>query len=492
MKKVSEPPKYASRFLSWYCRPELLEDLEGALLEYYHERVNAGNHRKARWMFWLDVLMHVRPHTVKINTQTSGLMLSNHVKVSVRNIRKHKLSTMLNTVGLASGLACFILIFLWINKELNYDTFHEKKDRIYRVPNTFKSESETFSQAISGSALGLQLDDHFSEIEASTRFYRTSERLQINNQYFFESGLGVVDNNFLEIFDFELISGNRKELLNDPQSIVLTKSLANKFFGNQNPLNKTITLGEIELQVTGILEDLPETSQLQFSALVPTQTFKRHWGWESMDTNWGGGSFYTYVLITEGTNPDELGQAITAFIGDKLKDWAEHGMYYQYFLQPLTSIHLTSDLRYDFNNGNLQTVQVFIAAALVILLLACINYINLATANAISRSKEVGIRKVIGVRQKQLITQYLVESFLIIVLSVGLALLMVWAILPLYKQLTGYEHFQLVTLKNVSFLFGIVIALSLMAGSLPAYLISKVPPLRVIKGNLKSGMQFNM
>lgn len=492
MKRMVEPPKAARRFLAWYCRSELLEDLEGALYEYYYERMEAGNYRKARWMFWLDVIMHVRPHTIKFKTQTSGLMLVNHVKVSFRNIRKHRLSSVLNTLGLSSGLACFMLIFFWVNKELNFDNTHQKKDRIYRVANTFKSESEEFSQAISGPALGAQLDDIFAEIEESARYVNISERLQVNNEYFFESEIALVDHNFLKIFDFNLLSGNKALALDDPTSIVLTEALAKKYFGDKNPVGSSLYIEDLELQVTGIIENPSETSQMQFSALLPTEIAKTLWGYETMNEQWGGGALHTYVLLKEGTEKDELEKAITAFIGEKLTDWAEHGMYYTYFLQPLTDIHLTSNLRYDFDNGSIQTVNIFIAAALVILLLACINYINLATANAITRAKEVGVRKVIGVRQRQLIMQYLIESFLIVTISVVMALLMVWMVLPIYQRLTGYTNFELFTLSNILFLFGLMIVLSLLAGSLPAYLISSVSSLKVIKGNLSSGNQFNL
>ncbi len=492
MKESSTPPSWANRFLEWYCKPELLEDLQGAFFEYYNERIVTGNHRKAKWMFILDVFMHFRPHIINIKSQNSNTMLLGHFKVSFRNIRKQKLSSILNTVGLSSGLACFILIFLWVNKEVNYDTFHEKGDRIYRISNTFKSDSETFSQAPSGPALGAQLDDIFSEIEESARFTPTSERISVNNQYFFESGLGLVDHNFLEIFDFNLISGNKNTALSDPQSIILTESLAKKYFGDKNPIGESVELDQIELIVTGLMEDPPETSQMQFKALIPLLIVKQLWNYPSVDEDWGGGSFQTYLLLSEGTDPTELGKKITAFIGEKLADWVERGMSYEYFLQPLGSIHLESNLRYDYQNGDIRIVLVFIAVAIVILLLACINYINLATANAINRSKEVGIRKVIGAERKQLILQYLVESFLIVSISVVIALGLVVLVLPYFQNITGYEQFMLMSLDHIVYLVCIVLLLTFIAGLLPAFLISKVSAIKVIKGNLKSGTQYSL
>ncbi len=494
MKESANPPKWANRFLEWYCKPELLEDLQGAFYEYYHERITAGFYNKAKWMFILDVFMHFRPYTINIKSQNSNTMLLGHFKVSFRNIRKQKLSTILNTVGLGSGLACFILIFLWVNKELNYDTFHEKGDRIYRISNTFKSESESFSQAPSGPALGAQLDDIFSEIEESARVGHTSERVFVNNEYFFESGLRLVDHNFLRIFDFKLLAGNRNTALNDPQSIILTESLAKKYFGDKNPIGESLEIDGIELTVTGLMEVPPETSQIQFEALIPLMIVKQLWDFESIDEEWGGGSFLTYLLLSEGTDPDQLGHDITAFIGEKLalEGWAERGMSYEYFLQPLKSIHLNSNLRYDTPNGDMRIVLIFIAVAIVILLLACINYVNLATANAINRSKEVGIRKVIGAERRQLVLQYLVESFLIVSISVIIAISLVGLVLPSFQEITGYEHFELLTIRNLIYFLSLIVLLTIMAGLLPALLISKVAAIKVIKGNLKSGSQYSL
>ncbi len=492
MKPIFSPPRWANRFLEWYCKPEMLEDLQGAFFEYYHERIEAGNYKKARWMFVLDVFAHFRPHTINLESQNSQTMLLTHFKVSIRNIRKQRLSSFLNTIGLGSGLACFILIFLWVNKEVNYDTLHEKGDRIYRISNTFKSDSETFSQAPSGPALGAQLDDVFSEVEESSRFLNISERVSVNNRYFFESGLALVDHNFLQIFDFNLIAGNRNSALSNPQSIILTESLAKKYFGDKNPIGESLKIDQIELTVTGLVQDPPETSQMRFNALIPTLIVKQLWNFPSVDERWGGGSFQTYLLVAEGVDPTKLGKDITAFIGEKLAEWAERGMFYEYFLQPLQSIHLESNLRYDYQNGDIRIVMVFIAVAIVILLLACINYINLATANAINRSKEVGIRKVIGAERRQLVLQYLVESFLIVSIAVVIALGLVGLMLPSFQEVTGYEQFELLSLNNIIYLCGIMLVLTLLAGSLPAFLISKVSAIKVIKGNLKSGAQYSL
>lgn len=490
--KKDAPPKLANRFLEWYCRPEVLEDLQGSLYEYYYERLEKGHRGKARWMFILDVLAHIGPQTIRQKNQNLNSMFQSHLKVSIRNIWKNKLSSALNTVGLASGIVSFVLISLWVNMELKYDQFHEKGEKIYRISNTFKSESETFSQAPSGPALGGQLHKIFAEVENATRFDTFADRIKVDNKYFFEQGLAIADPNFLDMFSFEWTAGDQQTAMLNPNSVILTSSTVKKYFGDANPLGKTITIDQTDVKVTGIMADPPETSQIQFSALLPVQLAKTMWGTENMDENWGGGWFQTYLQLADGADSKEVQSDITTFIAGKLTDWAENGMYYEYFLQPLHSIHLNSNLRYDYANGDLQTVRTFFAAAIIILLLACINYINLATANAISRSKEVGVRKVIGASKRQLISQYLVESLLVVIISVVFAAALVWLLLPFFSELTGYTQLELFTLRNAGYLVALIFTLCLLAGSLPAFLIARVSSLNVIKGNLKSGSQYNL
>ena len=492
MSNKYQPPRFADRILEWYCNPEVLEDLQGALYEYHYQRIKAGKIRSARWMYVLDVLMHCRPHTIKRKSQNSNIMLHHHFKISARNIWKNKLTSSLNVLGLTSGLASFILIMLWVNLEFKFDNFHEQADRIYRIANTFKSESETFSQAISGTALGIRLPENFSEVENGTRFTTFDNGIKVGDQLYNQSEIALVDPPFLDMFSFDWMAGNKRTALQDPLSIVLSESTAKKFFGNENPINKIVSMDGEPILVTGVIADPPQTSHLQFQALMPMNMLKKWAPGLNLD-RWGGGTFHTYLLLQEGVDPTALQADLTEFIMEKIPDMTALGMTYEYFLQPMQDIHLQSNLRYDYtSNGNLQSVWILFSVAVLILALACINYINLATASAISRSKEVGIRKVIGARINQLITQHLVESLLIVIISAGFALIISTLALPIFQQMTGYTNLELINSEYILFLLGIILLVSLVAGAFPALMIAKIPSIQVIKGHVKSGAKYNV
>ncbi len=494
MANKQQPPKWANRLLHWYCNPEMLEDLEGSLLEYYYERKERSGILRAKWFYWMDVLSHFRPHTWKKRKGlNSSIMLGNHIKVSYRSIRKNILNTSLNSIGLATGLASYILIMLWINQEMAFDQFHEKKDRIYRISNTFKSEAETFSQAPSGPALGAQLHKIFSEVENGVRFFSMSLQMKVGDEIFFERNVGVCDPSIFEIFTFPLIKGNAGTALDDPFSIVLTEQFAKKYYGNEDPIGKTLEIGDgAIMKVVAVMEDVPENSQLQFGSLISMETVKRIWDMEDFDESWGGGWFQTYLLLHDGVDIAQLEQDITAFIREKLASWAEQGMYYEYFLQPLTSIHLNSDLRYDYPNGSLQNVNIFRIVAFVVLLLACINYINITTANSVNRAREVGIRKVIGSSRKMIISQFLVESALIMLVSTVAAIGVAYLLLPTVRELTDYSGLKLFTAENIISTAIIIIITALVSGVFPAMVISGFKSMVVIRGSAGSSAKYGI
>lgn len=493
-KYSSKPPRWADRFLEWYCAPEHLEDVQGALYEYFYERVDAGDVKKARRYFVLDVIGHFRPHLIK-KTKTqihSFVMIQNNLKISLRSLKKHRLTTALNTLGLTVGIACFLIIMIWVQNEKSFDAFHEKADRIYRISNTFTSESEQFSQAPSGPALGAQLYELFPQIENSVRFYTTNGQMKVGDQTFFENGIGMVDDRFFDVFDFEVLRGNPDTFLDEPNSLVITESFARKYFGEADPMGQVVEIDQgDELKVTGVIKDVPPNSQMQFDLLISTAYAKANWN-ASLDTNWGGGWFHTYVLLSEGIDPKVLEAEVTEFIATKLTWFTERNMSYNYFLQPIKSIHLESDLRYDFgNNGSSANVTVFSLVAIVVLVLACINYINLTTANAINRSKETGVRKVIGALRRQLISQFLAESVLVSVISALLACGLIYVTFPAFETFIGYEIPFELSLSAGFWLLAGAIALGLLAGLIPAVIISSFKSLDVLKGKLRRGTKGN-
>ncbi len=492
-KQKFQPPRWADKFLEWYCAPHQLEDVQGALYEFFHERIEKGNTRQAKWYFILDVITHFRPHIIKREsshfTSNHFGMFKNYLKISVRNIKKNRLTSFLNILGLTISITSFLLILIWIQQEKNFDAFHENAENIYRIPNTFTSESESFSQAVSGPALGAQLDELFPQIVNACRFGQTTAIIKYEDQTYFENGIRVVDPNFFEMFTWEALEGYQNEFFKELNSIVLTESLAKKYFGNKAAVGEMLTVdNERTVEVTGVVTDPPANSQLQFEAIISTDLGKIRWENPNMDNQWGGGSFYTYLQLKPNTDKEVLMEEVNKLITSKLSFFTERNMSYHYFLQPLTDIHLNSKLRYDFSsNGSARNVSIFTVIGLIILLLACINYINLSTATAIKRAKEVGIKKIIGAFRKDLIKQFLVESVLLCFVATLIALTLVYFLLPGFENFVGYKITPNLGAQFILWLLLGILALGLIAGFFPAFFISTFRPLTVIKGQLKSG-----
>lgn len=489
------PPKWADKFLEWYCAPHQLEDVQGALYEYFYDKVEQGKPGQAKWFFILDVVTHFRPHIIKRESSHFAPnplgMYKKTLQSAIRNFRKNRLASILNLLGLTIGIASFLLICIWINQEENFDAFHDNAANIYRIPNTFKSESETFSQAVSGPALGAQLHKLFPQIVNATRFGNADAIMKIGDQSYFENRISIVDPNFFDMFTWEVLAGDQTIFLKELNSIVLTESLAKKYFGEDPALGQILIMdNERPIKVTGVLKDPPANSQLQFDAITSMDLAKVRWDAQGVDNNWGGGWFHTYLQLEPNTDKAALMLEVNKLITSKLTFFTERKMSYHYFLQPLTEIHLDSDLRYDFpNNGSARNVSIFTVIAIIILLLACINYINLSTANAIGRAKEVGIKKVIGALRTDLIRQFLVESSLMCFVSALIALGLVYYLLPMAENFIGYPiAFDLNARNLVALLLG-TLTLGLIAGFFPAFSISSFKPLSVIKGQLKSGKQ---
>jgi len=494
-KQQYQPPKWADKLLEWYCAPHQLEDVQGALYEYFYERIEKGETRRAKWFYILDVITHFQPHIIKRESSqfTSNPlgMYKNHIKTSFRNIRKNRLTSFLNLLGLSISIASFLLILIWIHQEKNFDAFHEHAEHIYRIPNTFKSESETFTQAISGPALGAQLPQLFPQIVKATRFGNTTAVMKSGDQTYFENRIKVVDPSFFDMFSWEVLVGDTAEFFKEINSIVLTERLALKYFGKVSALGETLIIdNERPLQVAGILKDPPANSQLQFEALISMDLAKIRWNDTEMDDRWGGGRFHTYVQLAPNTDIEALTEEVNKLITSKLSFFTERNMSYHYFLQPLTSIHLNSNLRYDFgNNGSARNVSIFTVIAFIILLLACINYVNLSTANAISRARGVGSKKIIGAFRKDLVKQFLVESTLICLISALIAVVSVYFLLPAFENFVGYKIALDLNAQSLLWVLCGALALGLIAGFFPAFFISSFQPISVMKGQLKSGQQ---
>ncbi|HYJ38526.1 MAG TPA: ABC transporter permease [Chitinophagaceae bacterium] len=424
-------------------------------------------------------------------------MFKNFIKIAWRNLVKNKGTTVLNIVGLAIGITTCLVIGIWLERELSFDNFHPHRERIYRITNTFKSESESFSQAGSGVAFGAQLTKQIPAVKATCRYFRDECELEEGNDQFIEQDCVTVDSNFFSFFGFKLLKGDPSLVLNAPNQIVLTQKLAIKYFGNEDPIGKTMILdGRYPMVVSGIAANPVINSHIQFNVILPYSWLRKkateEWKFD-IDNMWSGGWPYVYVQLHNESKWKEAELAINKLAGKSAeKEWKENKMSYQYHLQPLVDIHLKSNLRYDAtNNGSLARVKIFSIVGIIVLLLACINYINLTTAGAINRARETSVRKVIGATKLQLIRQFFLETLIVCSAAVIIGLLLVKIMLPGFSSWIGQPYSISFTTSNCLLLIGFVLLISIIAGLYPAAMLSSFRPAVALKGNFSTSIRGN-
>ncbi len=412
-------------------------------------------------------------------------MVKNYFKIAWRNLFKSKSFTILNVVGLSTGMVCSILILLWVQNEVSYDKFHTDSNRIYR----FIVNSGDFRTAVSSAGMGPDLKEELSEIEDVVRTTKFQKVLfEVNNKAFEESRFMYVDPNFLSFFDFPLLQGEKNLALKDPNTIVLTETMAKKFFGDENALGKIVNFNNsTNLEVTGVLKDLPSNSHFNFDFIASTETIAKQNG-DFINKTWGEFNYYSYFKLNEAVSFSESG---VSDLESKINTIAEERFnkkIFEFRLQPLEDIHLHSDLQLDVaGHGNSQYVSIFFIVALFILFVACINFMNLSTARSAKRGREVGIRKAIGAHRSQLIAQFLSESILLSFISLILAVGLVFLVLPYFNEISGKALSIDITKTDFWLsLLAIILVTGLFSGSYPALYLSKFNPIKVIQGNLKT------
>ncbi|MDB5242172.1 MAG: hypothetical protein JWP57_2797 [Spirosoma sp.] len=413
-------------------------------------------------------------------------MLTSYLKITFRNLWKAKGYTAINIIGLAIGMACCLVIFLFVWDELHYDRFHTKADRIYRIVNQLSLDGRQLKMARTPPAYGPALKRTFPAVEQSVRIFEfgSKELVRYADKKFTEPDILLADSSFFDIFSFPLVQGDPIRALQGPNSLVLTQTTAHKYFGSQNPMGKLLTVSEnLKFRVTGVMKDIPTQSHLKatmvgsFGALRGIVEPKRleSWGWQQ---------FYTYIVLAKNQSPGPLQSSLPAFLKRNAPTEA-HGNDYR--LQPMTDIHLrSSDIEYDIaQKGNWQYVYSFAIVAFFTLLIACFNFMNLSTARSARRAKEVGVRKAIGAGPAQLIGQFLGESVLQTGLALLLALLLTLLVLPLINNWAG-KSLSLGLVFNLPFMVGLLgmgLLVGLLAGSYPAFVLSAFRPVKVLKGD---------
>ena len=417
-------------------------------------------------------------------------MIKNFFLVAYRNLVKNKATSILNISGLAIGVVVCLVIGIWLQRELSFDNFHPEGNKIFRISNTFKSESESFSQAGTGVAFGAHLTREVPAVRSACRVFGESFKVKSGDNLFIESNAATVDSNFFNFFGFKLLKGDPHQALSSLDKMVITERLAVRYFGSVNAaIGKTVEIdGEFPKTISGIAANVPPNSQIQFDLLIPYAHLKSQMKTKynfDPDSLWVGGWPYVYVQLN---NPEKWKQAekLINAVAKKYseKEWKQNKMSYTYHLQPIRDIHLKSKLRYDSaNNGSLARVKVFAIVGIIVLLLACINYINLTTAGAIKRARETSVRKVVGASKFQLVRQFFFETFLICSIAVLIGVLLLKLILPAFSTWIGQPYNFEFTPLNISIIAGFIFLISVIAGIYPAAVLSAFNPAVSLKGS---------
>jgi putative ABC transport system permease protein len=414
-------------------------------------------------------------------------MLKNYLKIALRNLRRHKGHAFINVLGLAIGIACCVLIGLYVQDELSYDDFHEKASRIYRLASDVKMPQRTGNFAPTSAPMGPALEQDWANVTESVRFGMVPSKMLLEHggQQFYEDNAFYADPTVFGVFDFALARGNAETALDKPNSVVLTKSAAGKYFGGKDPIGQTLRVnGEWTATVTGVLAEIPSSSHLQFDLLFSFATFEAQR--PSATQNWLRNTVYTYLLLAPGSDQSQLKAQLPKFldrhVGDQLQ---ETKIDVSLALQPLTDIYLHSDrLREAGPTGNPTRIYVFSAIAIFVLLIACVNFMNLTTARSTRRATEVGMRKAVGAHRSQLAGQFLSEAVLISLMALLTGLVLARVALPAFNALAG-KSLSLSALYGGPYLLaliGLAVGVGLLAGSYPALVLSRFEPAAVLRG----------
>jgi len=428
-------------------------------------------------------------------------MFKNNFKIAIRNILKHKGFSFINITGLAIGIACSILMFLFVRFELSYDTFHEKSDRIYRFAVRAMIGDTKINQTFSSSATFKKVLEDFPEVETGVKFLRQGQvPVTLEGKTFNENNIYAVDSTFFDVFTFPLIHGDAATALVEPNTMVVTEEMAVKYFGKTDVVGQLLEVrisansDAVPFKITGVSENVPPNSHFKYNILLSTESFPSRIN----NTGWTSNNFISYYVLKPGVSYEGLNEKLKDFTrkymgGDRFDEWVAQGNWWENFLQPLTSIHLTSDLNGEFEtNGNETYVYMFLIISIIVLLIACINFMNLSTAKSSLRAREVGLRKVVGSDKQRLIRQFLSESVILSFIALAVGVLLVELLLPEYRNLIGrpveLNYFNNLIVIPALIVLGIFVGV--VSGSYPAFILSSFNPVAVLKsksGDKKSG-----
>lgn len=416
-------------------------------------------------------------------------MLKNYLLLAIKNCRKQKMFSVINVLGLTVGIVCCLMIFLFIMNEFSYDKFHKNGEHIYRVMRRSHINGDIREIAYLAPPYAKALmNDYPDAIQKAVRIFPDNDLVTYNNVSFNEKKVFLADSNFFQFFSFRLLKGNPATVLADPNSIVMTASTAKKYFGNEDPIGKVVAFNKkMQLKVTGIAEDVPANSHIEFDIVVPTA----NWEHSPFFNQWTSNGVYVYLQLNPAVQPAHLMKQFPAFMEKYLGNfYRQMGFKNDLIIRPLHGIYFETETPLDreVKHGSKKMVYIFMSIAVLILVIACINFMNLSTARAADRSKEVGVRKVLGAVRTQLTWQFIFESLLFATVATISALVLLQLIMPAYTSFLGYELPAYWTNPWVYvFTIGVILVIGLLAGSYPALMLSSFTPIESLKGKLKAG-----
>lgn len=492
VKRSIEPPGWADKFLAWYCSGYRLEEIQGDLHELFRQRLTHHSVRKARLLYAWDVIRCLKPYAFRKaqrSSVNSTAMFKNYLTIAVRSLLRNKTYAAINIFCLALGIVCFTFIYLYVRHELSYDRFHSRKAQIYTVPFTWHFGHTDLPTARATSNVGPLLKDEFPEVLNFIRFRNPGTVVMktdlITAQ---EQGVLYADSSFFRFFDFTLIEGDPVTSLVRPRSIVITEELAARYFGPEwraAPLiGGTLTLERQDYLITGIIQSPPDNSHIQFKAIASFSSLPESQGPGDFDNS----AYMTYVLTENDIDISALQRKTNAWMEQMFDGKSAVSISFR----PLTDIYLKSHMSTGVGPiSDIKYVYIFGLTGLVIILIACVNYINLTTARSVERAKEVGVRKVMGAIKKQLSLQFLSESFIATFIAVLVGFGVIVLLLPLFNMLTGKSLEPALLFRNelIVTLFYLWVGVAVLAGGYPALLLSRFRVTNVLKGSFKHSTQ---
>jgi putative ABC transport system permease protein len=476
-----KPPHFADKLILWLCRDSLADEILGDLYEEY--QANCLNKSKigARVRYWIGALRFINNRTLKSkNKLNNNAMLKNYITIAFRNIVRQKLYSVINIGGLAIGIACSTLLGLYILNELSYDQFHDNGPRIIKASMEYDMDGTIGEVSSTPTALLPSMQDNFPEVKTGVRLFYPSMfkpvLVSYSSKAFLEKGFCYADSTFFKMFSFRLTEGNASTVLDQPYNIVLTKSSKEKYFGDEPAMNQTLIVDGTPYKVTGIMDDAPSNSSIQFDFIA---SFSSYWQQEPI---WYSANYLTYIEMNQLVDTEILSSKIQTELQKAGMSDPDNGQYFGIKFTPLLDIHLYSAV--DEGGGDIKNLYVFGSIALLILLIAIINYTNLTIARSFYRAKEVGLRKSLGAYRNSVFNQIIGESFVTVLISMLLSLILVYFMLPLFTTVSG-SKVEMTILLRPAVIWGLVILyflISIMAGVYPAMRMAGFNPVDILKG----------